>query len=210
MRAAIALFASRTLGLRARSRARRGRRSTSRTDAEEPAGGDDLVAGLELSDELLPAPARRRRCGRTISSQKRTSIAPMKIRALSRGLQGQPLERLGLEAASSPLSIAARAPAVSSSRKRRLCRLSSRRPSSSCWLTRCRMYAREKREQAGQSQPSSSGRGSRAKRAFLQVEAARRRSARCRCGPSASAARSRTCRRRARSPRGSPPGRRCP
>src|SRR5205814_2469812 len=36
----------------------------------------------------------------------------------------------------SPRSIAARAPATRSSTKRRLCRVRSRWPSSSCWLTR--------------------------------------------------------------------------
>src|SRR4051812_9981437 len=68
---------------------------------------------------------------------------------------------------SSPRSIAARAPATRSSTKRRLCRLRRRSPSISCWFSRCRTYAREKRVHAGQPQSSSSGRGSRAKRAPL-------------------------------------------
>src|ERR671930_644737 len=71
-----------------------------------------------------------------------------------------------LNAVKAPFSIASRAPAVRSRRKRRLCRLSSRRPRSSCWFTRWRRYARVKRVHAGHVQPSSSGRGSRAKRAF--------------------------------------------
>ena len=50
-----------------------------------------------------------------------------------------------LKASKSPRSIAARAPAVSLSTNHRLCRLSSRSPRISCWLTRWRTYAREKR-----------------------------------------------------------------
>src|SRR5919197_4165715 len=74
-----------------------------------------------------------------------------------------------LNAVKAPFSIASRAPAVRSRRKRRLCRLSSRRPRSSCWFTRWRRYARLKRPHAGQAQPSSSGRGSRAKRALRRL-----------------------------------------
>src|SRR5437870_3047475 len=62
----------------------------------------------------------------------------------------------------SPRSIAARACAVNLRTKRRLCRLRSRSPSNSSWLTRCRTYARVNRVQAGQSQPSSNGPVSRA------------------------------------------------
>src|SRR3954468_13179661 len=69
----------------------------------------------------------------------------------------------------SPRSIACRAAATRSSRKRKLCRLSSRSPRISCWLTRWRMYARLKREQAGHEHPSSRGRSSRAKRALRRL-----------------------------------------
>src|SRR5262249_56911980 len=62
-----------------------------------------------------------------------------------------------LKSASRPASIASRAPAVRRSRKRRLWSVSRRGPRISCCVTRCRMYARENRVQAGQSQPSSSG-----------------------------------------------------
>src|SRR5262249_34095972 len=70
---------------------------------------------------------------------------------------------------SSPRSIASRAPATRSSRERRLCRLSRRNPRISCWLSRCRTYARVNRAHAGHEHPSSSGRWSRAKRAALML-----------------------------------------
>src|SRR4051794_27215188 len=68
-----------------------------------------------------------------------------------------------------PRSIARRASRTRSMRKRRLCRLRRRMPRISCWFTRCRMYARLKRLHAGQPQCSSSGPGSRWKRAFRRL-----------------------------------------
>src|SRR5262249_20171825 len=80
-----------------------------------------------------------------------------------------PSRTLRLYEANAPRSIASRAPLVRSMTKRRLWSERRRRPRSSSWLTRWRMYARLKRVQAGQSQASSSGPGSRAKRAFLRL-----------------------------------------
>src|SRR5205823_11155288 len=74
-----------------------------------------------------------------------------------------------LHDAKAPRSIACRAAATRSSKKRRLCRLRSRRPRISCWLTRWRMYARVKCAHAGQAQPSSRGPASRAKRALRRL-----------------------------------------
>ena len=103
----------------------------------------------------------------TEEAARRCTIRKPTLHVLRRALQPRRASR-ACKRRSRPRSIAARAPAVRSSRKRRLCRLSRRSPRISFWLTRWRMYAREKRVQAGHAQSSSSGRGSRAKRAFLR------------------------------------------
>src|SRR5581483_8889090 len=130
----------------------------------EPAGRDDLVPELDL----------------VLHGGVRALTAP-------RGQHEQPPDgdqdhdqdqesghcslssRSRLYAANVPATIASRAPRVSSSANRRLWSDSSRNPKSSFWFTRWRMYARVKRVQAGQSQPSSSGRSSRAWRAFRRL-----------------------------------------
>src|SRR4029079_9564858 len=149
-----------------------------RDRAVDPAGGEHLVADAQVAEHVLllvlalplrpdddqpeeqerddddqkdPRPA-------AAASSDDHSLAPFARRSAS-----------SFQVRNSPRSIACRAAATRSSRKRKLCRLSSRNPRISCWLTRWRMYARLKREQAGHEQPSSSGRSSRAKRALRRL-----------------------------------------
>src|SRR5919205_684234 len=135
----------------------------------EAAGGDDLVTDLDARDQLvlrrLPAPLRP---DQEQPEQREEDHDDDQSVHGCNGIASRP-SASSLNAANTPRSIASRARSVSSSTKRRLCRLSRRRPSSSCWLTRWRTYARLKRAQAGHPQRSSSGRGSRAKRAFRRL-----------------------------------------
>src|SRR5438874_3808837 len=114
--------------------------------AVEPAGGDDLVAGgdapqhrfLGKAAPLLRAQDREPHEEEGDRDQNESGwvhVASMTPRAA----RPSRASASALKSASCPRSIAARAPAVRSSRKRRLCRLSSRNPSSSSWLTRWRM-----------------------------------------------------------------------
>src|SRR5438105_116483 len=136
---------------------------------EEAAGGDDLVADLDVLDQrVLLGLAAPLRPDQEQPEEREEDHDDEDARHDRNGIVSRP-SASSLYAAKPPLSIASRAPAVRSSRKRRLCRLSRRRPRSSCWFTRWRRYARLKRAHAGQAQPSSSGRGSRAKRALRRL-----------------------------------------
>ncbi len=85
----------------------------------------------------------RTSCGTKVSGGRQRSGVPAVRRRTARRSSAS-----ALKAASSPRSIAARAPAVRSSRKRTLCSERRTSPSSSCWFTRWRRYAREKPVQA--------------------------------------------------------------
>ena len=105
---------------------------------DQAADGEDLVADLDAGEQLALGAARRR-CGLIRNSQSRANMATIMISCpkgppVGRRRAGR--ARAAVWACSSPRSIAARAPAVSSSRKCRLCRLRRRRPSSSSWLIR--------------------------------------------------------------------------
>jgi hypothetical protein len=108
-------------------------------DPEETADRHHLVSNLELALQmhLVQAAAPlgphdeqpegddsgeedERRVVHAVSMVRRSSVSALNVVSL-------------------PFSIASRAPAVSRSRKRRLCTVSSRSPSSSSWLTRCLM-----------------------------------------------------------------------
>src|SRR5919202_247206 len=137
--------------------------------AEQAAGGDDLVAHLDVLDQRglfrLAAPLRP---DQEQPEEREEDHEDEEAGHDCNGTASRP-SASALNEANSPFSIAARAPAGRSRRKRRLCRLSRRRPRSSCWFTRWRRYARLKPAQAGHAQPSSSGRGSRAKRALRRL-----------------------------------------
>src|SRR5919201_2717758 len=137
--------------------------------AEETAGGDDLVADLDVLDQRvllgLSTPVRPD----DEQPEEDEEDDDDDESGHNRYGTARRANASSLNDAKAPRAIASRAPAVRSSRKRRLCRLSRRRPRSSCWFTRWRRYARLKRVHAGQAQPSSSGRGSRAKRAFRRL-----------------------------------------
>src|SRR6266508_1000742 len=128
--------------------------------AVQPAGGDDLVADddrfLHGGVRALPSPLRHDDQEPEQDEQDQDQEVGHERRSRESDVKDSSL----------PPAIASRAPATRSSRKRKLCRLRRRRPRSSCWFTRCRMYARENWAQAGHPQPSSSGRGSLANLAF--------------------------------------------
>src|SRR5947208_8112606 len=148
-----------------------------RDRAVDPPGGEHLVADAQVADHLLllvlalplrpddDQPEEQERDDDDEEDSRPAaarsddhSLAPFARRSAS-----------SFQVRNSPRSIACRAAATRSSRKRRLCRLSSRNPRISCWFTRWRMYARLKREQAGHGQPSSRGRSSAAKRALRRL-----------------------------------------
>src|SRR5262249_50728895 len=135
--------------------------------AVETARGEDLVAlGDVLEQRLLRdlSPLLRpdheqphHREDRDDDDQKACAACSRcdYVQAASSGPPARRSSASRLKSASRPASTAARAPAVSSSRKCRLCSDSSRSASTSCWLTRCRMYPRENRVHAGHAQRSS-------------------------------------------------------
>src|SRR6266550_736296 len=149
-----------------------------RDRAVDPPGGEHLVADAQVADHLLllvlalplrpdddqPEEQERNHDDEEDSRPAAAarsddhSLAPFARRSAS-----------SFQVRNSPRSIACRAAATRSSRKRKLCRLSSRNPRISCWLTRWRMYALLNREQAGHEHPSSRGRSSRAKRALRRL-----------------------------------------
>src|SRR5919198_5381779 len=137
--------------------------------AEEAARGDDLVAHLDVLDQrVLLGLAAPLRPDQEQPEEREEDDDDEEAGHDPNGIASRSIAS-ALNAAKAPRSIACRAPAVRSSRKRRLCRLSRRRPRSSCWFTRWRRYARLKRAHAGHAQPSSSGRSSRAKRALRRL-----------------------------------------
>src|ERR671930_2021851 len=106
--------------------------------AEEAAGGDDLVAHLDVLDQRvllrLAAPLRP---DQEQPEEREEDHDDDQTGHDCNGIASRSIAS-ALNAAKAPRAIASRAPAVRSSRKRRLCRLSRRRPRSSCWFTRWR------------------------------------------------------------------------
>src|SRR4029079_5341863 len=142
----------------------------------DPAGGEHLVADAQLADHLLllGLPPLLGPDDDQVEEQERDDDDEDEPRPTARSddHSSTPFARESasfFQVRNSPRSMACRAAATRSSRKRKLCRLSSRSPRISCWLTRWRMYARPRREQAGHGQLSSSGRSSRAKRALRRL-----------------------------------------
>src|SRR5690242_3225383 len=137
-------------------------------EAEDPAERHHLVSDLDVLEQpgLRLTPATLRHHDQEVEEGDHSAEEDQGCVQAASGVSRSSVSALNV--ASLPSSIAVRAPAVSLSRKRRLWTVSSRSPKSSCWLTRCRMYARVNLVQAGQSQSSSSGLWSRAKRAFFR------------------------------------------
>src|SRR6476620_124956 len=149
--------------------------------AVDAAGGEHLVADLQVAEHrlLLALAPPLRPNDDQVEEQERDDDDEEEARAASARCDDHrrvhymapfaPSRASSFQLRNSPRSIARRAAATRSSTKRQLCRLSSRNPRISCWLTRCRTYARLKRVQAGHGHPSSSGRWSRAKRALRRL-----------------------------------------
>src|SRR3954468_2764243 len=142
----------------------------------DPAGGEHLVTDAQVTDHLslLVLTPLLRPDDDQVEEKERDDDDEEEPRPAARSDDHSfgPFARRSassFQVRNSPRSIACRAAATRSSRKRKLCRLSSRSPRISCWLTRWRMYARLKREQAGHRHPSSSGRSSAAKRALRRL-----------------------------------------
>src|SRR5205807_1584729 len=106
--------------------------------AVDAAHGDDLVALFDPLQqiELRLAAALLRPDQEQPHDRKQDDERNQETQEASSEAAASRSSAAALYEASSPRSIAARAPAVRSRTKRRLCRLSRRRPSNSCWLTR--------------------------------------------------------------------------
>src|SRR5437667_1852930 len=119
----------------------------SRDRTVDPAGGEHLVADAQLAEQLLllrlPLPLRQD--DDQPEQEERDDDDQEETRTAAARSDDQPIAPFARWSASSfhvrnsPRSIACRAAATRSSRKRRLCRLSSRNPRISCWFTRWRM-----------------------------------------------------------------------
>ena len=210
----------------------RGRRPTMarRSPPRRPGAiSTSTSASRELSDLAVDArrPSRSRRrgelvehrcvlscrlfCGRMSRKYRKTSarMITRKLTLPMRWAVGGAREPRACKLSNAPRSIARARRRVRSSRKRRLCRRQQAEPEDLLLVHEVAdVRPREARARGARAAPSS-GRGSRAKRAFRRFSRPST-SARCRCAPCASAGRSRTCRCRARSPRGCPRDRRCP